>query len=112
MLGSRHGLGESVPAGQWIPGRALVDGQVAAVGDVPVGCSCHLVAMSDERGDLQIGEPVEIGPQGRDDPLDDRVQGMGILHRIDHLRDRGEEKSVLVAEVLPFELPDAVPEDV
>ena len=68
--------------------------------------------MGDERVDLEIAEPVEVGADARHLGLHDGVQGMGILVGIDQMRDRQKLKTVAVAKVLALELPDPVPEDV
>jgi len=72
----------------------------------------HLVAVFDQGVDLEIIEAVEIGADQRDLRLHHRMQTVGILLPVDDIRDRGEEETVLVAEVFPLQLPDPIPEDV
>ena len=40
------------------------------------------------------------------------MQAVGVVLRINHVGNRDEVKTVLVAEVFPLQLPDAIPEDV
>ena len=58
---------------QRIPERPLVDRQITAVGDVAVGGAGHFVTVHDQRGDLEVLEPIEVGAERRDLRLDHRV---------------------------------------
>ena len=71
-----------------------------------------LVTVADERVHLEIGEAVEVGADRRHLCLEDGMERMGIFRRRHDRRDRDEMKTVLIAEILPLELPDPVPEDV
>ena len=74
--------------------------------------SRHLVAVGDECVDFQVAEAVEIGADARHLGLHDRVQGMRVLVRFDHVRDGHKMEALTVAEVLALELPHPVPKDV
>ena len=78
----------------------------------PVNAAGDLVAVADERVDLEVGEAVEVGADRCHFRLEHRMKRVGILLQRHDPRDRHEVKAVLVAEVLPLQLPDAVPKDV
>ena len=68
--------------------------------------------MRDQCVDLQIVEPVEVGTDARNLRLHHRMHAVRILVGVDDVRHGQEMEAILVAEVLPLQLPDAVPEDV
>ena len=89
-----------------------MNGPQRLVGDLAVHAAGHLVAVGHEGVDLEVAEAVEVGADARHLCLHNGVDGPGIFVRVDDMRHRQEIKAVLVAEILPFQLPDPVPEDV
>ena len=95
-----------------LPGGALADRTQCLVTNPAMQAASHLVAVGDQRVDLEVAEPIEIGADARHLRLHDGVDSMRIDVRIGDVRRRQKREAVAVAEVLPLQLPDAIPEDV
>ena len=65
-----------------------------------------------ERVDLLGGKPIQVGSDRLHLCLNDGMQSRRILLHVNRLSDRKEREPGLLAEVLPFQLRDTIPENV
>ena len=72
----------------------------------------HLIAVLHERVDLRIRKTIQVRSNRLHFGLHDRMKCRGVLGQVDHLGDRQENEARLLAKVLPFQLPDPVPENI
>ena len=72
----------------------------------------HFVAVLRERVDLLGRKPVQVGSDRLHLSLNDGMQRRRILLHVNGLGDGKERESRVLAEVLAFELPDTIPQNV
>ena len=112
MAGRADRFRERGTAGKRLPGRSFKKLLDRPLAQVTLDAAGHFVAMLHQRIDLEVVKGIEIRADRRHLCLHYRMEAVGILLRLDHTGDRHEVIAVLVAEVFPLQLPDAIPEDV